>query len=123
MGRLGPDDADDVPLVGFDDDALGEKRLIPPTAKLKKLEKATVVNVGDDEADLVHVAGEHDAGAVSGLATDEAAELVLRQVAKGGHVLAEDGAHLGLIAGHAVGLRQRFQKLFGLIHVVRYSYI
>ncbi len=123
VGGLGPDDADDVAPVGLDDDALGEEGLIPPAAELEELEEAVVVDVGDDEADLVHVAGEHDAGAFTGAMADEAAELVLGQVAQRGHVVTQDGADLGFIAGYAVGLRQCLQKLFGLIHVVRYSYI
>jgi hypothetical protein len=89
VGRLGADDAQYVPLVGLDQHALAEQHLVPPAAEGQELDEAVVGNVGGDEADLVHVAGEHDLRPVARLVADEAAELVLGQFAQRGHVLAE----------------------------------
>jgi hypothetical protein len=121
VGRLGADDAGDIALAGLDEHPLAEQYLIPPAAELQELDKAFVGDVGDDEPDLIHVADEHDPRPVareSPLAADEAAQLVLGQLAQGFHQLAEHAPDLGLVTGHAVGFRQCFQELFSLIHAV-----
>ena len=79
MRRLGTDDPKDIPFSGLDDDPLGQHHMAPPSAQGAQPEVALIGDQLDDEADLVHVARQHDSG-VLGFAffsADNASELVL----------------------------------------------
>jgi hypothetical protein len=56
VDRLAPDDARDEPVFAAHLDSLPDEDLRIPAADRREPEKALLVNVGDDEADLVDVA-------------------------------------------------------------------
>jgi hypothetical protein len=59
VDRLRAHHAHDV-LAAVDDHALGGERLRIESADRVEADEALVIDVGDDEADLVHVGGGHD---------------------------------------------------------------
>ena len=60
MDWLAGDDAEDRPLGGPDGHPLADQHFGVPAADRLNIEEALVVDVLDDQADLVAVAGQHD---------------------------------------------------------------
>jgi len=62
MDGLLADHADDIAIVAQQADALPDEHLWVPAADPGEIEEAVIVDIGDDDANLINVAGEQQAG-------------------------------------------------------------
>ena len=77
MNGFTADDADDFFAIAVEDlDALAEHDLVPPATNGDELEVAVRSDVLNHEADLVHVACDHDAWTIVGMRADDGAGFV-----------------------------------------------
>ena len=100
--------ATDGPICCLDNHAApGNHRAVMATDRVE-VEVTVLVDVGDDEAELVHVTGKHEHGIPVGIERgDPVAESVLGiRISCGFDVMVEDGLRLGLIAGGRAGMQE-----------------
>ena len=120
---LGHHDPAIVAVVGADENAAREEIARVEAADRRDMHEALVGHMADEKADLVHVAGQHDALGVLAFAfpgADERAHHVgLDRVEEIGGFLRDEVAHAMLVARHAGGLAQPLQKID--VHGVRPS--
>ena len=120
VDRLSPRDAGDRPVLGDDLDPLADQDLRVPAADGAEPDEALVVDVGDDEADLVHVPGDREERLRLVVADDgdRRADAVRAHLGEIGRGLAPDGAGRGLVARGSRDLQQVFEKLWRVGHDV-----
>lgn len=119
FGGVAEDAGEDIAVLGGDADALGEELAGVEAAEGLNAEEAFVVDVFDDEADFVHVGGDHDAGfAGAGEGGVEVAHGVGFEGGgvEGGEFAADDAADEGFLAGDAAGFAEFFEE--GEVHEV-----
>ena len=90
-----------------DDAAAGDDGAVV-TADRVEIDKAVFVDVGEDETEFVHVAGEHEDGVAFGIEGGEAVAEGVAGVGVGGgfDVPVEDGLGLGLVTGGRAGVEE-----------------
>ena len=96
--------------------ALADQLLWVPAANGLGVEKTLVINIGNDQADLVAVAGEqHALGSAGVLGNNHIAVNIGRHlVGKAFHIIAHDSLHRLFIARWAWRQQKCFQKFVGL---------
>ncbi len=117
---LSPGDPGDRTVLGDDLDSLADQDLRVPAADGAEPDEALVVDVGDDEADLVHVASDREER-LRLVVTDDGdgrADAVRAHLGEFGRGLAPDGAGRGLVARGCRDLQQVFKKLWRVGHDV-----
>ena len=112
MDGSGADDAGELPAaLSVDDDSLAEDDLVEEAADRDHPQEPFVVDVRDGEADLVHVGGHHDLGAVALTDADDVPHLVGADlVDKRFHLFANQLGHAVLEPGHAVRIGELLEQ-------------
>ena len=115
VNRLAGDDGRHRAVGRVDRHPLADELLRIPAADRVRVDVAVLVDVRDDQADLVGVAGEHHAQRRVRIATgdDVAVQVGAHVVGEIGDVLPHDFLHRLLVAGGAGRFENVFEKLLG----------
>ena len=94
-------DALDGTVGRLDDHTASGNNSAVVTADGVEIDKAVLVDVGDDETEFIHVTGEHEHGVALGVEGREAIAEGVAGVGVGGglHMAIKDGLGLGFVAG------------------------
>jgi hypothetical protein len=91
--------AQDRASKAMDEYTLRDQRARVEAADRLQAEEPVVVDMGDEEPDLVHVGGDHDARAIAALGADDAAQSIDPQVVdEGAQLVGDERPHLVLPA-------------------------
>ena len=115
VDRLAGDDGRHGAVGRVDRHPLADELLRIPAADRVRVDVAVVVDVRDDQADLVGMAGEHHAqrGVRVAAGDDVAVQVGAHVVGEVGHVSPHDVLHRLLVAGGAGRFENVFEELFG----------
>jgi len=108
---LGPNNPGKVPFMGFDNDPLRQKHLIPPATKGLELDEPLLGDKLDHEANFIHVARKHHTGFLSGssLLADDATQVITVNLAVGLHLLLNIGADRAFVSWNTVDIGDLFE--------------